>query len=379
MRLIYIANARIPTEKANGYQIMKMCESFSDLGQNVTLVVPTKKNKIKDDPFEYYGIKENFKIRKIKSFDFVGYFPQFGRLSFWLQNLFFNIAVFFTKIEKDAVLYTRSGSIAFIFRLRGRKVFFESHRIINATWIYRIIFGRKLKIIALTESARKEYINLGVPKVNVITAPDGVDLNLFDLSISKEEAREKLNLDRNKKIVGYFGSFRTMGEDKGLMDAVEAFRGLDNSFMLLAVGGLDKEVSEYTEKSEKIIKKDKFIFKKPVSRSEIVLYQKACDVLLIPFPWNKHFAYYASALKMFEYMASKQPIIATDLPSIREILDENTSVIVLPGNPEKLSEAIKDLLNNPEKGQKLAENAFERVKGYTWEKRAESILRFINK
>ncbi len=49
MKLVYIANVRIPTEKAHGYQICKMCEEFSSQGIKVELWVPTRENNIKED------------------------------------------------------------------------------------------------------------------------------------------------------------------------------------------------------------------------------------------------------------------------------------------------------------------------------------------
>ena len=378
MRLTYIANARIPTEKANGYQIMKMCEGFASIGVSVTLIVPTKRNQIKEDPFSFYELKKNFEIKRIRSFDFVGFFPFFGRISFWLQNIFFNIAIFFFRVPKESVIYTRSGSIAFIFRLRGRKVFFESHRILNSAWVYKLFFGKEVKIISLTQAAKNDYIKLGVPSENIIVAPDGVDLSVFDIDISKEEARQKFNLPQDKKIISYFGSFRTMGKDKGVLDVIKAQKNLPDDVLFLAVGGLNGEVFEYQKEAQKIVGKERFIFKNPVSRSDLAIYQKSSDILLMPFPWNKHFAYYASALKMFEYMAGKRPIVATDLPSSREILDESNSIIVPPGNSEKLAEAIKDLLNNPYKAEKLSERAYEKVKNYTWSKRAQKIVDFFN-
>ena len=54
-KLIYIANARIPTEKAHGIQIMKMCEAFAGLGVDVEIIVPKRSVKalINEDPFVF--------------------------------------------------------------------------------------------------------------------------------------------------------------------------------------------------------------------------------------------------------------------------------------------------------------------------------------
>ena len=74
MNLLYVSNARMPTEKAHGWQIVKMCESFADAGAKVDLFVPDrrKNNPIKQDAFEHYGIKENFKIQYAWCWDLVG-------------------------------------------------------------------------------------------------------------------------------------------------------------------------------------------------------------------------------------------------------------------------------------------------------------------
>ena len=85
MKILYIANIRLPTEKAHGIQIMKMCEAFADIGHKVELIVPWRFNFIKIEPFEYYGVKKNFKITKLPSLDLVW----LGRIGFWAQSFTF--------------------------------------------------------------------------------------------------------------------------------------------------------------------------------------------------------------------------------------------------------------------------------------------------
>ena len=108
-------------------------------------------------------------------------------------------------------------------------------------------------------------------------------------------------------------------------------------------------------------------------------FQKACDILLMPFPWCEHYAYYMSPLKMFEYMASQRPIIASDLPSIREVLDEKNCLFCKPDNADDLAEKINFLVVKDNFGRSIAAEAYNKVKDYTWAKRAKNILEFINK
>ena len=89
MKIIYLANARIPTEKAHGIQIMKMCEAFSDADAKILLLIPRRINWIKEDPFEYYGIKKNFRIKKLPTIDLIPLDFILGNLALWIQAISF--------------------------------------------------------------------------------------------------------------------------------------------------------------------------------------------------------------------------------------------------------------------------------------------------
>ena len=66
MKLIYISNSRIPTEKAYGVQIVKMCEAFAKNGIDVTLLIPKRRSNTDKDLFSYYGVAPIFKIKNFQ-------------------------------------------------------------------------------------------------------------------------------------------------------------------------------------------------------------------------------------------------------------------------------------------------------------------------
>ena len=68
-KLIYIANLRLPTEKAYGIQIAKMCEAFASQDTDIILVYPFRKNQIEYDIFSYYSLNRNFESSKISATD----------------------------------------------------------------------------------------------------------------------------------------------------------------------------------------------------------------------------------------------------------------------------------------------------------------------
>ncbi len=77
-------------------------------------------------------------------------------------------------------------------------------------------------------------------------------------------------------------------------------------------------------------------------------------------------------------MASKRPIIASDLTSIREILNENNAILVKPDNCQELSKCIKKGLEETNFFDKIVTESYQDIQKYTWTKRTENILKFIN-
>ena len=84
-----------------------------------------------------------------------------------------------------------------------------------------------------------------------------------------------------------------------------------------------------------------------------------------------------SPLKMFEYMASGNPIVSTDLPSIREVLDESTAYLFDPNNSNDVTKRISEVLERYDEAQIKATKATQRVREFTWERRADDIIAFI--
>jgi len=110
----------------------------------------------------------------------------------------------------------------------------------------------------------------------------------------------------------------------------------------------------------------------------LAMYQKAADVLLMPFPDTPHYRNHMSPVKMFEYMASKRPIIASDLPTIREVLNEKNAFIVPPGDITILAKTIRYVREDKESINSLAGIAYADVARFGWHSRTENILKHIS-
>ncbi len=384
MKLIYIANARIPTEKAHGIQIMKMCEAFASRGLEVELIASKNKDESEEDIFKFYGIERKFKITRIFSVNIFN-IKAMGKLAVVLQLTSFAAGVFFhfllnkEKYSKDSIFYFRDELSPCLMIFLSKNIFAEFHGFIKRHKYYKRFLAKAGGLVLITRKAKEEFVKLGLKSEKILVAPDGVDLNIFALDLSKEEARRRLNLPQDKKILGYTGRFTTMGMDKGIMDILKALRIINGNILFLAVGGSKKDIDFYQKQAEYLNVADKIFFISYVGQAELAVYQKSCDALLMPFPNKEHYAYYMSPLKMFEYMASKRPIVATDLLSIREVLSQSNAVIVKPDDPQDLARGIKKVLSDEELAEKISSQAFEDAKKYTWKERVKNIINFIQK
>ena len=85
-------------------------------------------------------------------------------------------------------------------------------------------------------------------------------------------------------------------------------------------------------------------------------------------------------MKLFEYMASKRPIIASEIPSITEILNEKNAILIPPDNPKILTDTIVKVCNDSvlERLESIANTAYSGVQEHSWQKRAHRILSFTH-
>jgi glycosyltransferase involved in cell wall biosynthesis len=374
MKIYYIVNARIPTEKAHGWQISKMCFELANLGHELELVVPTRNSSAKD-VFEYYNLNNNFKINYLYTPNFLKYERILSNKAIYLLALFFLFRLMFFKVEKDAIVYTRNPEIAWLLSLRGRRTFFDAHTWPNSkTEVFKKMLKKVSGIVCNSTGTADAFKKNGFE--NTLVAPNAVDLDKFNITDSKSEIRKKLNLPTDKKIIMYVGHlYEWKGINVVMQTAGELKDNLDYLFVL--VGGTDNDINKYNN----IINKEglkNIVLAGHKPQAEMPSYMKTADILLLPnVPVTKESEKYTSPIKMFEYMASKRLIFASDLPSLREVLNEDNSVLFKAGDARELALKVDKVLKNPNMYQDMVDQAFLDVQEYTWEKRAKKIEGFI--
>ena len=122
------------------------------------------------------------------------------------------------------------------------------------------------------------------------------------------------------------------------------------------------------------------IFKDYIPHNEVPLWQKSCDILPINWDDTPYLSKSPSSMKMFEYMATGVPIVASDIPSLREVLKHNyNAIMVPPGNTKALVQVFMDILSTPQKFRNIGETAKQQViNNFTWSNRAKALLNNAN-
>jgi len=380
----YYANVRLPTEKAHGIQIMKTCAALARRGMGVELVIPKRHNEIKDDTFDFYGVEKNFTLKKLWSLDLIWLqVPAFfKKIFFWLQSFSFALrARIQCRCTSTTILYTRDLPLAlFLFRTNrthktdktnGNNLFFEVHWLPEKVhWYHRLAYNRVKGLVVISEGIKKDLLALGIPKEKICVAPDAVDAKLFGISMNAIKARKILNVPADQTLAVYTGHLYEWKGADVLAAAAEKLKDVD----VYIVGGTKEEVNQFRKK-----------YRAPNlhivgwrKHEEIPYWLAAADVLVLPNSSRHRIgANDTSPLKLFEYMMARRPIVASDVPAVREILDETMAELVKPDDPASLALGISAALQRTELSEKRTQLAYEKSLEFTWDKRAERIWEFV--
>lgn len=352
-RITYVSVARMPTEKAHGVSIAHMCHEFAKRGIDTTLLVPQRKNPISEDVYAYYGVPHDFHVAVVPSVDFLGRGytnPPF----FFLQRIMFLLKLSRTQVPWGTI-YTREPEIALHFS-KTHRVVFEAHR-----WprgFAGVLQAQMLRHAALvvcnSQGTEKEAKRFGV--LHTLVAPNGFDPEQF---LKIEKTRPQLGLPEGVLAL-YAGSD---GVGKGAEIVRLAAKQLESSGIAVGIIGTGKK-----QLSPPLYELGR------VAQPVIPSFLMAADILTLPNTREGESEHYTSPIKLFEYLGAGKAIIASDLPSIREILGDSDALFVTPGDAKALANAIEKLARDVVLRSGLAARTKALSASYTWEARAQKIL-----
>ena len=374
MKIAYVSNALIPSRSANSIHVMKMCQALAEEGHEVRLLAPAYPAEHYDlsvnDLFEYYHVAEIFQLVKLPA-------PYSSRfLTYLIATYIYSAKIksFLCSFQPDLVYgrYLPGCSIA---ARQGFKTVYEAHGLVWNSTLEGFLFKKivknhnYLKTVVISDALKKLYLdNTTLTHSQITIAHDGSDLLDIDQKTSPWPGRKA------KLQVGYFGSLYSGRGVELILEVASLLPDIDFHI----VGGSTTDIDRLRQSYAK----DNVFFHGYIAPGNVHTYRNCCDILLAPYG-NKVAVFggvgdtssFMSPLKIFEYMATQKAIVASDLPVLREILNEANSILVPADSVQHWQEAIELLAANPKIREELSKQAFNEFKQkYTWRKRAAHVI-----
>ena len=372
MKFYYIANYRFPSERAHSIQVAENCQAFADLGYELVLLAPQRRTSIQKDFFEFYGLKKNFSIRKIFCLDLLDKFP--NRFTFWLQNVTFNFSILFILRHKEpSIIYSRDFLSVIFLALLGRELVFEVHNISAHVSFLRNKLFNKVRYVVISHGLKEALIKIGIDSNNILVAPDGVNTDKFliNSTVEKNDLKKKFHWPLDQKILLYTGQ---LYEWKGVVILLAAASSLPR-YQVCIVGGSADQIDQLKKK----FPADNIFFMGQQAYSNLPLFLQAADCLVLPNSSKEKISkYYTSPMKLFEYLSSGVPIVAADLPSIREIVSEKEVYFFEADNPQSLAQSVQSVFVDPVVAKIKTGASQKKAEEFSWKNRVDKISKFLH-
>ena len=361
MKIVCISAAQIPSDTANSIQVMKVCQAFMQLGQDVVLLVPGNQQLTISHAqlIKHYGLEKLFPIQ-------------------WLplrkRRLFPWKAIWQARSLGADLIYCWPLQSAALGLLVGIPTMLELHDFptgrVGPLWLrlFLIFPGRK-RLLPITEALRGA---LRLPEEQTIVAPDGVDLERYASLPDPETARRILNLPAAFTVLCTGHLYTGRGADLFLSLAAKFPQA---SFVW--VGGRPSDVETWMGRAARLTN---VTFTGFVPNERIPLYQSAADILLMPYQRTVatssggNTAEICSPMKMFEYMAAGRAILSSDLPVLHEVLDGRMAIFCPLDDAGSWESALRELLGDENRRKALGQHARLAVEQYSWVRRTQRVL-----
>ena len=382
MKLLYLSPSVMPSRRANSIHVMRMCEAFGVLGHEVNLVFAssiTRDAMLPEQIAEYYGSD----LRNVRLWPFSPYL----NIGVNIQLAVFGLFVL-RRLQREAdvdVIVSRNlyASVLIGARTTARLVYEFHHPEIGWRRVLqqRLVENGAIKAVAISEALAHHLWpeDRQLPSCPVVlhdAAPVGIEVTEREL---KPQARKRAlpdtDLERFRSVAGYFGH---LYEGRGI-ELILHVAADDPNIAFLIFGGNDGDIKRFESRNNL---RNVFIMGH-VAPARAVKLMTLMDVLLMPHQRRVligrddiDIAKWTSPMKMFEYMASGVPIIASKLPVLQEVLcHQHNALLAEPDAPAEWSNSLRSLVSDDELGRHLAHNARRTyLDEHNWVERARRLL-----
>jgi glycosyltransferase involved in cell wall biosynthesis len=386
MRVVYLADTQIPSRATNGTQIIRMCSALAARGAEVTLAHPHRFGNTPEgfagNLWSFYGVPPSFRVVTLPApltLRLSGH-RRFARVARGLPLALF---VLWRSRPRAApfVFYCRSMIGAWLALAarrmwRGRSscrgIFLEFHDAPSTNRAWEV--ASKVDGIITNTDALRDHVTegLGLDAPPAVTARNGVDVDRLGAvsNTGGPDVRSRLGIDPGDTVVAYSGR---LNAEKGIATLLDAWSLIESEGRhLLLIGKAYEDIEERASRLQSVT------LTGFVPPGGVAAFTAAADVLVMPTSARIAYADFTCPLKLFEYMASGRPIVCSDLPVLKEVVvDGKNAVLFRADDPRSLADGIERLLSDESLAASLATNARADAREYSWARRAERVVDFI--
>ncbi|MDI6701689.1 glycosyltransferase family 4 protein [Methanothermobacter wolfeii] len=248
--------------------------------------------------------------------------------------------------------------------------------VIKDSWPLRTlssIYNRTLLQLTLRSSDRiitpspyvyneSEMINEFIERT--VWIPPGVDTEVY--KPGKGDWKSKYGLPENSKIILFVGAMNRGHTHKGVDVLLKAFSMIKDEDTYLVLAGTGDMIPDYKRISESLGIINRTLFTGFIDEETLIDLYRASDMLVLP---TLNIAE-GFGMVLIEANACGKPVIGSRVGGIKYVIkDGETGLLVPPGDPEALADAIRRLIEDPEKAEVMGQNGRKMVeKNYTWER-----------
>ena len=188
--------------------------------------------------------------------------------------------------------------------------------------------------------------------------------------IRSNRLREQLQLHQTWPVVIYQGGLQP---GRGLARLVEVAASVPDAYFVFVGGGrLTAELKSLTQRLQ-LTERVRFIHTVPLA--ELPSFTASADIGVQPIENTCLNHYTTDSNKLFEYVQAGLPVVASDLPEIRRVVQEQDLGVLVPeGDSVALAAALRDLVGDEGKRQYYASRSRKAARVLNWESQEHELL-----
>ncbi len=360
MRILVAGGFEGGETRAHALNTVKMAQGFARIGHDVALLCrrPAGEKLERADLDRLYGISAPFDWIQLPGD--IGIGRRFAR----------SAMAAIARFQPDLV-YARNYELPWMTSRIGLLTVTESHaHPDNRTEPFlRLVEAARHRAFSLWVTISRHladhYRSMGVPAEKLLVAPDAVDLALFH----RPERLGRSMYAEGKPAVVYAGH---LYDYKGIPTILRAAAQLpDVDFHL--VGGLPADVARQ-QATVRELRLENVTCHGHRPHADVPPFLWHADVLLLPPSGDHPSAQWTSPLKVGEYLASGVPIVATEIPALRDCLTDDQVLFVEPDNATALATGVRRLLGDSRLAMAQREAGLLKAEQLSYTRRAAAVL-----